>query len=139
MTDCTGTHPGTATFAVWAPDGRFLLVKRAKPGSGYGTWSVPGGRVERGEEWESAARRELHEETGVTVRETVLLTVTTTAGADAGWLTIWNMGRAGSRDVTLNSEGSEYEWVTCGGSTCGSRTGCRCWTTTAGRRDCTQR
>lgn len=45
-------------------DGRLLLIKRANPPA-QGTWSLPGGRVEAGEDWLDAVRRELLEETGV--------------------------------------------------------------------------
>lgn len=119
MTECKGTHPGTATFAVRA-DNSFLLVRRAKPGPGLGTWSVPGGRVERGETWQDASIREMAEETALTVPVVKLLAVTTTGPPDAsdgelGWLTVWSMGRCmQSMTVTLNDEISEYAWVTCG-------------------------
>jgi 8-oxo-dGTP diphosphatase len=48
------------------PDGRLLLVLRAND-PGRGKWSVPGGRVEPGEDDETAVRRETDEETGLTV------------------------------------------------------------------------
>lgn len=111
--ECDGTHPATATFAVRA-DGSFLLAKRAKPGSGLGKWSVPGGRIERGETWQDATARELEEEACLTIREPLLLTATTTTGEDAGWLTLWSMGRCESREVLLNEEASDYAWVSCG-------------------------
>ena len=44
--------------------GRLLLVRRANPPA-QGLWSIPGGRVEPGEEGEQAVLRELVEETGV--------------------------------------------------------------------------
>ena len=44
--------------------GRLLLVRRANPPA-QGLWSIPGGRVEPGEEGEQAVLRELAEETGV--------------------------------------------------------------------------
>lgn len=47
--------------------GRLLLVQRANP-PGRGLWSLPGGRVEIGESDESAAVREVAEETGLLVR-----------------------------------------------------------------------
>ncbi len=43
-----------------------LLVRRGKPPN-VGTWSLPGGAQEVGETAEEAGRRELFEETGVTV------------------------------------------------------------------------
>jgi ADP-ribose pyrophosphatase YjhB (NUDIX family) len=46
--------------------GRLLLVLRANE-PGRGKWSVPGGRVEPGEDDETAVRREADEETGLTV------------------------------------------------------------------------
>ena len=44
--------------------GAVLLVRRAKPPAA-GTWSLPGGAQKLGETAESAARRELLEETGL--------------------------------------------------------------------------
>lgn len=44
---------------------RVLLLKRATKGDHYGSWSIPGGKVERGENPLDAAQRESKEETGV--------------------------------------------------------------------------
>jgi len=50
---------------------RVLLVERGKePLMGY--WSLPGGLVETGEQLETAIRREVLEETGLTVRPAYL-------------------------------------------------------------------
>ncbi|HEX3707510.1 MAG TPA: NUDIX domain-containing protein [Mycobacteriales bacterium] len=46
--------------------GRILLVRRAHQPA-IDTWTVPGGRVERGETPAEAAAREVHEETGLVV------------------------------------------------------------------------
>jgi 8-oxo-dGTP diphosphatase len=46
--------------------GRLLLVRRGREPS-RGLWSVPGGRVERGESGPEAVRREVLEETGLNV------------------------------------------------------------------------
>jgi mutator protein MutT len=43
-----------------------LLIRRAKPPN-VGSWSLPGGAQELGETAEQAARRELEEETGISV------------------------------------------------------------------------
>ena len=58
--DCVGAivHDGA---------GRLLLVQRANPPAA-GTWSIPGGRVEPGEDDATAIAREVAEETGLAVR-----------------------------------------------------------------------
>jgi 8-oxo-dGTP diphosphatase len=48
-------------------DGRLLLVQRANE-PGRGRWSLPGGRVEPGEDDPTALVREMQEETGLRVR-----------------------------------------------------------------------
>jgi 8-oxo-dGTP diphosphatase len=56
--------PALCVGAIAVHDGRLLLVLRGhEPGAGR--WSVPGGRVERGELLAEAVIRELHEETGL--------------------------------------------------------------------------
>ena len=47
-------------------EGRLLLVRRAND-PGQGQWSVPGGRVEPGEDDAAALVREMREETGLDV------------------------------------------------------------------------
>ena len=59
-----------------------LLVRRAKPPN-VGSWSLPGGAQELGETVEQAARRELDEETGVTVGPLELAAVVDNIRPDA--------------------------------------------------------
>jgi ADP-ribose pyrophosphatase YjhB (NUDIX family) len=51
---------------VLDPAGRLLLIRRGHDPHA-GLWSLPGGRVERGETPEQAVRREVLEETGLSV------------------------------------------------------------------------
>lgn len=60
------SRPIVAIGMVVLRPGHVLLVRRAHPPNA-GTWSLPGGAQELGETAEECARRELAEETGVTV------------------------------------------------------------------------
>jgi ADP-ribose pyrophosphatase YjhB (NUDIX family) len=59
-------RPELAVGAVVVHDGALLLVRRGR-GSAVGKWSVPGGRVEFGEDVRAAVAREVREETGLDV------------------------------------------------------------------------
>lgn len=65
-----GSYPPKPVVAVGAVvfrDNAVLLVKRGKPPS-EDQWAIPGGSVHLGETLQTAAERELLEETGVTAR-----------------------------------------------------------------------
>lgn len=59
-----------AAVAVVNPDNQVLLIKRVDYGEGYGQdWVCPGGVVEEGEFFDSAARREVLEEVGIVLEK----------------------------------------------------------------------
>ena len=62
MTQRTAPTPTVGVVCLRA--GEVLLIKRGNPPR-QGQWSIPGGRLEWGETMQSAALRELVEETGV--------------------------------------------------------------------------
>ena len=60
-------HPAvTVDVAVFTQDHKLLLIQRANEPH-QGKWALPGGFVDIDEDLETAARRELKEETGITV------------------------------------------------------------------------
>ena len=62
-------YPIVAVGAVVIHEGKILLVKRGKPPS-QNLWAIPGGKIRHGESMQSAAEREILEETGLTVKAT---------------------------------------------------------------------
>lgn len=59
-------RPFVGIGIVVIKDDHVLLCRRGKPPN-VGSWTLPGGAQDLGETCEAAARRELHEETGLTV------------------------------------------------------------------------
>ncbi|HJR46205.1 MAG TPA: NUDIX hydrolase [Actinomycetota bacterium] len=71
--------PQIAVGAVVIRNGALLMVQRAQePASGL--WSVPGGRVEKGEYLNAAVAREVREETGLDVEVEELLGILEVVG-----------------------------------------------------------
>jgi ADP-ribose pyrophosphatase YjhB (NUDIX family) len=67
-------RPFVGVGVVVCRDGKVLLVRRGKPPR-LGHWSLPGGGQGLGETVEEAGRREVAEETGLTLGHVELLTV----------------------------------------------------------------
>lgn len=59
-------EPEVAVGALVLKDQKVLLVKRSRPPS-EGLWALPGGKVLLGETLQQAAKREILEETGITI------------------------------------------------------------------------
>jgi 8-oxo-dGTP diphosphatase len=62
-----GEHIPCVGALTYDSDGRLLLIRRGND-PGRGLWSLPGGRVEPGEDDAAALVREMAEETGLVVR-----------------------------------------------------------------------
>jgi 8-oxo-dGTP diphosphatase len=73
--------PRVAVGAIVIAGDRVLLVERGAP-PGVGLWTVPGGKLERGEHLAAAVVREVREETGLAVQCGPLVDVVERAGDD---------------------------------------------------------
>ncbi|MGV2883788.1 NUDIX domain-containing protein [Paenibacillus taichungensis] len=63
------THMGVYGLVTW--EQKFLLVHKAR-GAYMGKWDLPGGRLEFGEQPETALHREIEEETGLSDLQLVI-------------------------------------------------------------------
>jgi ADP-ribose pyrophosphatase YjhB (NUDIX family) len=113
VTDAPPSHPQLAVSAAIFRAQNILLVRRARaPGKGF--WSLPGGRVEFGESLEIALKREVMEETGLTIDVVGL----------AGWREVLPRASGGghyvimpfaarwvSGEPCLNDELDDFKWI----------------------------
>ncbi len=104
---------------VWAPSrAQYLLVKRA-PQKDFapGVWECVTGRVDQGESFESALRREVREELGVMVDADFIVGTTHfyrgSAVPENELLgVVYHCSLATPADVKLSAEHSELRWAT---------------------------
>ena len=85
-----GKAPTVRVFVIIERDGRILVGKR-KSGVAQGTWGTPGGKLDLGESFEECARREVREETALSLGELRLLGVLNDPMPEHGdhQVTIW--------------------------------------------------
>ncbi|WND03113.1 NUDIX hydrolase [Temperatibacter marinus] len=72
MTNSTERRPTAAVGVVVFRDKDVLLIQRGKEPN-KGSWSIPGGRQEWGETVQDSARREIKEETNISLKDLTLL------------------------------------------------------------------
>jgi 8-oxo-dGTP diphosphatase len=105
-------HPKLAVSACIWQGPRVLLIRRGKSPN-KDLWSLPGGHVNFGEKLMDAARRELHEETGIEAGTLTLVDfveIMPTSGLHyvlAVFTGLWKAGMA-----TSSSDAAELAWLT---------------------------
>jgi 8-oxo-dGTP diphosphatase len=109
-------RPILAVSAVVWRDGRFVVVRRARPPA-QGLFTLPGGGVEAGETLKQAVARELREETGLIVEPIDVAGHREVIMRDAEGRVAWHfvilafaaLWREG--ELTLNEELAEARWI----------------------------
>lgn len=95
-------------------DGKFLMGER-RGSHGEGTWSVPGGHLEAGESFEDTAKREVIEETGLTIKNVQFGAVTNDVFQEEGkhYVTIWVTSEwaSGEPVITEPDKYIDQKWV----------------------------
>lgn len=90
-----------AKAVVKDEDGSVLLIRDVH----YGSWDLPGGHLEEGESYEDELRREVREETGLSL-------ISETRREDHDKAIIYDATVAGRKPhVTLSDEHDDYKWV----------------------------
>jgi ADP-ribose pyrophosphatase YjhB (NUDIX family) len=95
---------------VHDPGGRLLLVLRAND-PGAGQWSVPGGKVEAGEADDEAVRREVAEETGLSVTVGRLCGVVERPAPQGVFVIHDYLCTPVGDDAVAGSDAAEVRWV----------------------------
>jgi nucleoside triphosphatase len=103
----------TVSAIIFNPEGKILLCKSHKWGDKY---VIPGGHIELGEKMEEALKREILEETGLNIYDIKLISLKESIYSDTfqekkHFIFIDYICKTTSRNVSLNDEAEEYQWV----------------------------
>jgi 8-oxo-dGTP diphosphatase len=112
VTDTTSGNQGptVAVGAVVVNDGALLMVQRAQD-PGRGLWSIPGGRVERGEYLADALAREVKEETDLDVEIGDLLGIAEVVGDPHYVILDFEASLSGTNKPTAAGDVADVRWV----------------------------
>lgn len=104
--------PQVAVGAIIQRDGELLMVKRAQEPAAE-LWSIPGGRVEAGELLADALRREVLEETGLSVEVGELAGILEVPGTELHYVILDYFVTISGDDTTPRpgSDVSDARWV----------------------------
>lgn len=102
-----------AVKGVILNENKVLIVKRSNHDDfRSGTWECPGGKIEFGEDLETALIREIEEETGITVTvEKILYATTLKTSPIRQVVIITYLCRTENTNIVLSKEHSEYLWA----------------------------
>ncbi len=103
-------RPEVAVGAVAVEEGALLLVRRGRPPQA-GSWSLPGGRVERGETLARAVEREVGEETGLVVHCGRLVGWAERIGPDHHFVILDFAVTVVDRRLSPGDDAAEAAWV----------------------------
>jgi len=108
--------------AIIVHNGKFLLIREAKydEGTCEGKWDAPGGRINPEESLFQGLKREVMEESGLTIVPGKLLdvfeTFHTIKGEECHIVRIYYACTSATDAVTLSADHDQYEWVDIGAS-----------------------
>jgi 8-oxo-dGTP diphosphatase len=111
------TNPNKIVVAlkgVIVNEGKVLIVQRAKDDEiGGGTWECVGGKIEFGEDLETALLREIKEEVGLSVTvEKILYATTFKTDPTRQVVILTYLCSSNSKEAILSKEHSNYKWAT---------------------------
>lgn len=99
--------------SAWAiildSEGYVLLLRRAKTCNNPGLYNFPGGSVDKGENPEKSARRELKEEAGLSLKLKPLISITDKKVDKKSYYCIVRVDKRPI--VNINDESDAYIWV----------------------------
>jgi 8-oxo-dGTP diphosphatase len=95
-------------------DGKVLILKRSEDEEvGGGTWENVGGKIEFGEELETALMREVREETGLDVRvERILYATTFKTSPTRQIVLLTYLCTTDGKEISISTEHMDYLWAT---------------------------
>jgi 8-oxo-dGTP diphosphatase len=104
----------TARSLVFNDQSQMLIVKRSSTDQlSPGTWDLPGGRLEHGEDVTAAVARETQEEVGIGLRAPKLIFATSDMRDDVTktWVFYTEVIGPDWDSIELSDEHDEYKWI----------------------------